>query len=572
MTDSTEEQGRLAGGVRRLTADVGANVGAMWRGAKGLSRWKKAAIVVADILLVGVLGYLCYKLGVATSELFLFCGLQFLFFFVSAAAYFGYANAPRDLKVRPEERVVAGAWDGGAFLLVLGAAVAIYQRVEMGGLTLAAFSLVVLAILVALFVSFRADTGLAGGERGRVPSGAQVGTVLIVVSFLLAWFVTSVEWWSTRPYVPPVPDDFLWRRVKTERRPRSRQDLKVAVTLSGGGYRAAAFHAGVLRALEGKIPIDYLSTNSGGSIIGSYYALGHTPDEFLERLEDPPRLPNDFFSIGVVLGDAFWPGYTRGDAYAEHFDRILFAGRVLGAPCWPTLLVNVTDYQSGRQKVYECSIDSPDKEVRMARAVAASGALPIIAGSVLIKARHNLDGAARDNLGYVGLEAYFKEMSRTPPRIIVISNATLPLAPREGPQKIWLGEGFLRGYLTLLDEARTRLLQHVLAGRYMVATDTPDLQTAPRRRAAPPRVKELEKAKAFHINLDDVKNPDPELREELAKRNCGSAQAVQEAPTLDSLHELSKEQAKLLSCIGDAMATVLVKTKLNRLITAGPAA
>jgi len=30
---------------------------ATWRGAKGLSRWKKAAIVTADILLVGVLGY-----------------------------------------------------------------------------------------------------------------------------------------------------------------------------------------------------------------------------------------------------------------------------------------------------------------------------------------------------------------------------------------------------------------------------------------------------------------------------------------------------------------------------------
>ena len=46
--------------------------------------------------------------------------------------------------------------------------------------------------------------------------------------------------------------------------------LTVAVTLSGGAYRAAAFHAGVLNALDrAKIRVDYLSTNSGGSIVGS---------------------------------------------------------------------------------------------------------------------------------------------------------------------------------------------------------------------------------------------------------------------------------------------------------------
>ena len=73
---------------------------------------------------------------------------------------------------------------------------------------------------------------------------------------------------------------------------------------------------------------------------------------FLARLKERPQLPNDFFSIDVVLRDLVEPGYTRGDAYTEHFDRILFGRRFLGEGCWPTLLVNVTDYESGRQKVY----------------------------------------------------------------------------------------------------------------------------------------------------------------------------------------------------------------------------
>jgi len=64
---------------------------------------------------------------------------------------------------------------------------------------------------------------------------------------------------------------------------------RVAIALSGGGYRAALFHAGVLSALEErKLPvvIKAMSTVSGGSIIGSFYATGGTPEEFLKAVVD----------------------------------------------------------------------------------------------------------------------------------------------------------------------------------------------------------------------------------------------------------------------------------------------
>ena len=52
--------------------------------------------------------------------------------------------------------------------------------------------------------------------------------------------------------------------------------IKIGLALSGGGYRAAAFHLGVFKKLQ-KLDIleniDVISTISGGSIIGAYYAL-----------------------------------------------------------------------------------------------------------------------------------------------------------------------------------------------------------------------------------------------------------------------------------------------------------
>ena len=51
---------------------------------------------------------------------------------------------------------------------------------------------------------------------------------------------------------------------------------KIGLALSGGGYRAAAYHIGVLRALHklGVLDkVDYISSVSGGSIIAAYYGL-----------------------------------------------------------------------------------------------------------------------------------------------------------------------------------------------------------------------------------------------------------------------------------------------------------
>ncbi len=60
----------------------------------------------------------------------------------------------------------------------------------------------------------------------------------------------------------------------------------IALALSGGGYRAAAFHLGTLRTLReaGLLEsVDVLSTVSGGTIVGASYALSQVQHQSFER-------------------------------------------------------------------------------------------------------------------------------------------------------------------------------------------------------------------------------------------------------------------------------------------------
>ena len=74
---------------------------------------------------------------------------------------------------------------------------------------------------------------------------------------------------------------------------------KIGLALSGGGYRAAAYHIGTLRALR-KLGIldkvDVISSVSGGSITAAYYALHKDNfDEFEQILREK-------LQYGVLLG------------------------------------------------------------------------------------------------------------------------------------------------------------------------------------------------------------------------------------------------------------------------------
>ena len=65
---------------------------------------------------------------------------------------------------------------------------------------------------------------------------------------------------------------------------------RIGLALSGGGYRAAAYHLGTLRALH-KMDllekVDVISSVSGGSIIAAFYLLHK--DEPFEQIEQSFR-------------------------------------------------------------------------------------------------------------------------------------------------------------------------------------------------------------------------------------------------------------------------------------------
>ncbi len=66
------------------------------------------------------------------------------------------------------------------------------------------------------------------------------------------------------------------------------QSKRIGLALSGGGFRAAAFHLGVFRKLQeaGLLwKLDLLSGVSGGSIAGAFLASHWGEDDALDKLE-----------------------------------------------------------------------------------------------------------------------------------------------------------------------------------------------------------------------------------------------------------------------------------------------
>jgi NTE family protein len=144
---------------------------------------------------------------------------------------------------------------------------------------------------------------------------------------------------------------------------------RIALALSGGGFRASVFHLGVLRRLAelGWLSrVDVLSTVSGGSIVGAFAvtrwqqwihagADGHAFDEviaqpFLQRIQ------KGNFILEWLLRSPLWPlrkaidrQFTRTQAAAELIDRWFFDGLNCDQlPERPLLVLNATSLHSIR--------------------------------------------------------------------------------------------------------------------------------------------------------------------------------------------------------------------------------
>ena len=74
--------------------------------------------------------------------------------------------------------------------------------------------------------------------------------------------------------------------IKKLKNDKDRNDLKVALVLSGGGAKGYA-HLGVLRVLEKEnIKIDYITGTSIGALVGTLYSIGYSIDEIEKVLDN----------------------------------------------------------------------------------------------------------------------------------------------------------------------------------------------------------------------------------------------------------------------------------------------
>src|SRR3954462_6403938 len=138
------------------------------------------------------------------------------------------------------------------------------------------------------------------------------------------------------------------------------QDQRLAVCLSGGGYRAAIFHVGALRRLNelGVLSkIDTITSVSGGSIIAAHLAThvrpwpaaGEVVAEWNERIEKP-------FRKFVTRNIRTWPVLKRAlspwnwlrpntqvraleGCYRKHLTRL----ELLDLPAHPNFVFCATD-------------------------------------------------------------------------------------------------------------------------------------------------------------------------------------------------------------------------------------
>ena len=144
---------------------------------------------------------------------------------------------------------------------------------------------------------------------------------------------------------------------------------RIALALSGGGFRASIFHLGLLRRLAelGWLPkVDVISTVSGGSILGAFLAVhwdeliqaGGDGNAFAKVISEPflQIIQSRNFVMKWVVNGWRWPfrkgldqSFTRTQAAADLLGEWFYQNRNCdGLPDHPVLILNATSLQSMR--------------------------------------------------------------------------------------------------------------------------------------------------------------------------------------------------------------------------------
>jgi len=199
---------------------------------------------------------------------------------------------------------------------------------------------------------------------------------------------------------------------------------RIGLALSGGGFRAAAFHLGVMRKLQvlGLLDrLDLLSCVSGGSIAGAFVAANWSKPDKLDRLDTYLRTRS--IAVSSVIGGTLDPFETRLDKLAASYDRDLFHDATLkDLADGPRLYLNATNLATGNMFFFVTGGGLPSEmgehelgvvpapDFKVSRAVAASSAFPPVFPPLRLDAQAYphatsveyvtlTDGGVYDNMG-----------------------------------------------------------------------------------------------------------------------------------------------------------------------------
>ena len=285
------------------------------------------------------------------------------------------------------------------------------------------------------------------------------------------------------------------------------------IAVSGGGMRAAHFAAATLGALERfrddpeagaatvdvMRSVDFLSSNSGGSITAAHYCLTD-PAVRWDREHALNTLGEGFGRaiIGRVFLGAAWFGaglsdWDYTDEMAQIYDRRLYRGARFAdlRADRPGLLINATQYISGEPFVFRNAdfdrIGSDLSRYPVAWAVAASAAFPAGLTPVTLHDYtrpnapyvHVYDGASVDNLAMLTLLRHYRacRSERNWRRCILIQIDAATWQPAESaqraePRQLLLLEAAVAATDVLLRENRRYVLRE--AARLAQPTALPD--------------------------------------------------------------------------------------------------
>lgn len=237
---------------------------------------------------------------------------------------------------------------------------------------------------------------------------------------------------------------------------------RIGLALSGGGFRAAAFHLGVLRGLRraGLLErVEVVSAVSGGALLAAAWAVHGSRD--FEALERRLRhfLGRDLkrrVLVAALRPDRFArllcsPAYSLTETLATVLDRELLDGRTLGSlrGSRPRLVINATCVNHGTgwrftpDRIGDWVLKTTDRDTLdafpVARAVAASAAFPgglapiVLRGADVFAAAADppreillTDGGVDDNLGLHALVA--EECDA-----VIVSDASFPFERDDHP-------------------------------------------------------------------------------------------------------------------------------------------